>query len=318
MHNRWIYILAALMTALLVGTVVQAQTSTVLQRFDFHGYGLTPTATLSHKISDEGDLIGTVVDVSGKVQAFIYEYRLGKFSAPFSDPNDGNDTQGQGINNLRHVCGEYLSESDGTIHGYILEHSNFVEFDVPNASQTIPLGINNNGDLVGTAIFATGQSAFVSWNHSGRLVTFEVPNATATIACQVNTSHQIIGYYIDANGTTHGFTRDSAGNLTFPIDVPGSTGTMLLGNNDQNWGVGRYSDASGVSHGLYFITPDNILTFDSPFPGTKFTSLEGVNKNGQASGYYVDTAGGSHGLVLQVSAAAPNPAPSATSLRDQQ
>jgi YD repeat-containing protein len=309
LQNRLVYILAVLFTLPLLGTVAPAATLTVLQRFDFHGYGVQPTATLPQKFSDQGDLTGTVIDVSGTAQGFIYKYRLGKFSAPFSEPNDtGNDTQGRGINNLRHVCGEYLVESGDTFHGYILEHPNFVEFDVTGAFDTIPLGINNAGDIVGTVIFGVGpQLAFVNWNSQGRLVTFEVPDATATFAYQVNTFHHIIGYYIDANGITHGFTRDSAGNLTFPIDMPGSTGTILFGNNDLDWGVGRYTDASGVTHGLYFITPDNMLTFDAPFPGATFTSLNGVNVHGQVCGYYVDTTGISHGLVLQMDAdATPN------------
>jgi hypothetical protein len=314
-QNRLVYFLAVLITLPLVGSIVPAATLTVLQRFDFHGFGVTPTATLPQKFSDQGDLTGTVIDIDGKTQGFIYKYRLGKFSAPFSEPNDtGNYTQGRGINNLRHVCGEYLNASGDTFHGYILEHPDFVEFDVTGALDTIPLGINNAGDIVGTVIFGDGaQLAFVNWNSQGRLVTFEVPDATATFAYQVNTFHEIIGSYIDANGITHGFTRDNAGNLTFPIDVPGSTGTILFGNNDSNWGVGRYTDTSGVTHGLYFITPDDILTFDAPFPGATFTSLNGVNVHGQVCGYYVDTAGKTHGLVLQLDPdATPTPTPTAT------
>ena len=302
LKKRSVHILAFLITLPLVGTVARAQTLTVLQRFDFPHHQVSTIATLPQKFSDQGDLTGTEIDSTGTAKGFIYKYRLGKFSTPFSEPNDtGNDTQGRGINNLRHVCGEYLNSD--TFHGYILEHPDFVEFDVTGAFDTIPLGIDNAGDVVGTVIFGVGpQLAFVNWNSQQRLVTFEVPDATATFAYQVNTFHHIMGYYIDANGVTHGFTRDTAGNLTFPIDVPGSTGTILFGNNDLDWGVGRYTDASGVTHGLYFVTPDNILTFDAPFPGATFTSLNGVNVHGQVCGHYNDTNGISHGLVLQMEA----------------
>src|SRR5215471_17552719 len=279
--KRLVYILAVLITLPVVGTVAQAQTITVLQTFDYPSslnHHVATAATLPHKISDEGDLVGTVLDVSEKQQGFIYKYRRGKFSNPFSDPNDtGNDTQGRGINILRHCVGEYSNASDGTLHGYILRHSQsspFTDFDVPNALDTIPLGINNNGDFVGTCTLPNlDQPAFASIMQ--HVNTFAVPGATATFAYQLNDSNQIIGSYIDANGITHGFTRDSAGNLTFPIDVPGAAETMLLGNNAMNWGVGRYIDASGLIHGLYFITPDNILTFDAPFSGATNTSLDG-------------------------------------------
>ena len=302
--QNWSIYSLAVMTLCLVGSVAQAQTITVLQRFDYPSnlnHHVQTAATLPQKVSDQGDVIGTVIDVNGKAQGFIYKFRLGKFSNPFSAPDDtGNDTQGRGINIHRHSCGEYLRASDDTFHGYLLVHPFFFNFDVSGAMDTIPLGINNDGSFVGTALFSDGtQPAFVS-GLSATVDLFSVPGATATFAYQINATNQVMGYYVDANGTTHGFTRDSAGNLNFPIDVPGATGTILFGNNDENWGVGRYTDAEGSTHGLYFITFDNILTFDAPYPGATFTSLNGINKNGQVCGYYIDTAGASHGLMAQV------------------
>ena len=132
----------------------------------------------------------------------------------------------------------------------------------------------------------------------GIVTTFAVPDATATFAYQLNTSNQIIGYYIDSGGMKHGYTRDSAGVLTYPIDVPGATETLLLGNNDSNWGVGKYTDTLGVTHGLFYVTPDDILTYD--YPGATYTSLNGINKDGLICGYYNDAAGVSHGFVARV------------------
>ena len=173
----------------------------------------------------------------------------------------------------------------------------FTPFDLTAALDTIPLGINNLGDLVGTAIFSDGtQPAFISVDEI--VTTFAVPDATATFAYQLNNSNQIIGYYIDSNGLKHGYTRDSAGVLTYPIDVPGATETLLLGNNDSNWGVGRYTDTLGVTHGLFYVTPDDILTYD--YPGATYTSLNGINKDGLICGYYNDAAGVSHGFVAKV------------------
>ena len=288
----WVYILAVLTALPLVGTVAPAATIEVLRTFDFPGEG---NATLPQKISDQGVIVGTVIDVNGAEKGFFYKPRIRRFSDEgFTAPNDtGNVTRGRGINNQRHACGEYLNGSAVTFHGYILEHPNFIAFDVTDTLDTIPLGINNVGDVVGTVILSDArQPAFLSLR--GSVTTFEVPDATATLAYQLNTSNQIAGYYVDPSGVTHGYTRDQLGNLTFPIDAPGSTGTLLLGNNDLNWGVGRYTDASGATHGLFFITPDNILTFD--YPGSTFTSLNGINKQGFICGYYLDAAGIFHGI----------------------
>ena len=206
LHGRLIYIFAALIT-LLVERDISAATLTVLQTFDFPGHPVATAATMPQKISDQGDLIGTVIDVTGTAQAFIYKYRIGKFSAAFHAPNDtGHDTQGRGINNLRHSCGEYLNASHDTYHGYVLEHPDFIDFDIADALDTIPLGINNAGDLAGTVVLSDGtQQGFLNLNRQGVVVTFEVPDATATFAYQVNALHQIIGYYIDANGISHCF-----------------------------------------------------------------------------------------------------------------
>ena len=292
------YILAVLTTLPLVGTVAPAATIEVVKTFDFPDFPVETSATLPQKISDQSDLVGTVIDVNGAAQGFIYRVRAGKFSAAFHAPNDtGHLTQGRGINNKRKVCGEYLNGSDGTFHGYKLLHPSFVEFDVTGTLDTIPLGINNAGDFVGTVILSDAtQPAFVSLG--GSVTTFAVPDATATLAYQLNTSNQITGYYVDPSGITHGYTRDSDGNLTFPIDPAGSTGTILFGNNDSNWVVGRYTDASGATHGLFFITPDDILTFD--YPGSTFTSLNGINKQGMICGSYLDAAGIFHGFVAKV------------------
>jgi len=329
-----ICILAALITLPLFGTVAPATTIDIIQTFDFPG----ATATLPQKISDQTDLIGTAIFSDGTVKAFIYKPLKHKFSPAFAPSFDtGHYTQGRGINFRRHSCGESLNASDGTLHGYTMTHPNcttpsptptvtptatptatptsdlpladdptgqprcplvFTPFDLTAALDTIPLGINNLGDLSGTAIFSDGtQPAFLSVKHQ-IATTFAVPGATATFAYQVNDSGQIIGYYIDSTGLKHGYTRDSVGVLTYPIDVLGATETLLLGNNDVNWGVGRYTDTLGVTHGLFYVTPDNILTYD--FPGATYTSLNGVNKNGLVCGYYNDAAGVSHGFVAKV------------------
>ena len=291
LKNPLVYILAVL-TLPLVGTVAPAATIEVLQTFDYPGVG---NSTLPQKFSDQGVMVGTVIDVNGVEQGFFYKPRIGRFSdEAFSEPNDtGNVTRGRGINNKRHAVGEYLNGSDGTFHGYVLTHPTFTTFDILGALDTIPLGINNAEDFVGTVVLADGtQPAFM--NLGGIVTTFEVPGAIVTFAYQLNKGNQIIGYYVDSSGITHGYTRDKRGNLTFPIDVAGATGTLLLGNNDSNWGVGRYTDAAGLTHGLFFLTPDDILTYD--YPGSTFTSLNGINKDGFVVGYYLDAAGIFHGI----------------------
>lgn len=292
-----VWILAVLSVLPLLGTVAPGATITVLQTFD---YPFLPnaTATLPQKVSDQGVLVGTVMDSESNALGFNYKFRLGRFSAPIREPNDtGGVTQGRGINNRRHVVGEYLNGSDGTFHGYKLLFPVFAEIDVSGAIDTFPLGINNFGDVCGSVSLTGGtQPAYITVGHTTTM--FSVPEASATFAYQLNASNEIIGSYIDVNGIPHGFKRDSLGNLTFPIDVTDAVGTFLFGNNDLNWGVGRFTDQSGFTHGLFFITSDNIQTFD--YPGASFTSINGVNATGIACGYYLDEIGNAHGFIAKI------------------
>ena len=334
-----IYILAVLITLPFFGSVARATTIDVIVTFDYPGGA---TATMPQKIEDQTDLVGTVITADGKERGFIYKPLSHKFSPLLIPPfaNRG-PTEGRGINFRRHVVGDYLNESDGTFHGYLMVHPNctptptptptptatptampreiamatasdlpfvsdpdvqpqcpliYSPFDLTGALDTIPLGINNLGDICGTAIFSDSQPGFISVLQV--VTTFAVPGATATFAYQVNDSGQIIGYYTDSNGIAHGYTRDSAGTLTFPIDVPGATQTFLLGNNASNWAVGTYTDTSDKTHGLFYVTSDDILTYD--YPGATSTSLTGINANGLICGYYTDTAGVIHGFVARV------------------
>jgi hypothetical protein len=356
-----IYILAVLITLPFFGSVATATTIDVIVTFDYPGGA---TATMPQKIEDQTDLVGTVITADGNERGFIYKPLSHKFSPLLIPPfaNRG-PTEGRGINFRRHVVGDYLNETDGTSHGYLMVHPNctpsptptatatatptptatgtptptptatptpnegavatgtasdlpvvndpdmpdvqprcpliYSPFDLTGALSTIPLGINNLGDICGTAIFSGSQPAFISVLQV--VTTFSVPGATATFAYQVNDSGQIIGTYTDSNRIAHGYARDSAGTLTFPIDVPGATQTFLLGNNASNWVVGSYTDTSDVTHGLFYVTSDDIVTYD--YPGATSTTLSGINANGLICGYYTDTAGIIHGFVARVTVA---------------
>ena len=302
-RNLFMNILGVFIALILAGTVAPAATITVLETFDFPGTG---NNTLPQKINDGGLIVGIVIDSSGVSKGWL-RARSGNFSDAFVEPNDtGNVTNGRGINNAKVVLGEYLDGGTGTFHGYRLFHGNFQEYDAPNATNTIPLGINNFGDFCGSLILSDGtQPAFV--NTAVNVTRFTVPGAIATLAYSINSLDQVVGYYVDADGvTTHGYRRASDGTLTFPIDAAGSTGTILFANNDANWVVGRYTDASGVTHGLFFKSPNDIRTFD--YSGAAgFTSLNGVNQDGYVTGRYLDSAGIAHGFLGRISSGTAQP-----------
>src|SRR5262245_40121866 len=190
-RNLFINILGVFIALILGGTVARATTITVLETFDFPGTG---NNTLPQKINDNGLIVGIVIDSAGVSKGWL-RGRSGNFSQAFSEPLDtGNLTNGRGINNARVVNGAYLDGVTGTFHGYRLFQGTFTEYDVPNASDTTPLGINNVGDFCGALVSNDGsQPAFL--NVSRNVTRFTVPDATATLAYSINSSNQVVGYY---------------------------------------------------------------------------------------------------------------------------
>src|SRR6478609_11441856 len=213
----FISILAALFVFPLMGTfALQAATSgsiEVITTFDYPGTG---NQTLPQKINERGDVVGAFIDSNGVMSGFV-RFSDGSFSAPIVEPNDTvGFTEGRGINNSRTVCGDY-GTSDGNLHGFFLSGGTFTGFDVPGASFTAVLSINNPGDFVGTLVAGSGiQEAFVSVG--GTLTSFSVPGAPNTLAYDITDSKRlVVGYYIDASGILHGYYRDANGALHFPI-----------------------------------------------------------------------------------------------------
>src|SRR5262249_36580506 len=143
-----------------ITSIAPAATIDVIETFDYPGTG---NLTFPQKISDDGVIVGAFIDVNGVAHGF-YRSRGGTFSSPFVEPNDtGGLTQGRGINNSRIICGEYLNGTDGTFHGYILSHRRFLNYDVTDTTNTVPLGINNANDIAGSVVLADGtQQGFVS------------------------------------------------------------------------------------------------------------------------------------------------------------
>jgi hypothetical protein len=293
-----ISILAVLFVFPLMGTFAQQATSSgsieVITTFDYPGTG---NLTLPQKINEKGDVVGEFIDSSGVTRGFV-RFSDSSFSDPIVDPNDTvGFTEGRGINNSRTVAGDYVI-SDGTLHSFFLSGGTFTEYDVPNTVQTNLLSINDVDDFTG-GFDPDGSGIFQGFvSIDGTLTSFSVPAAAGTFAYEINNSEELtVGYYIDGV-VLHGYYRDSAGALHFPIDPTGSTTTVLFGLNDKNWVVGRYADSGGATHGLFFIPPNQFATFD--YPGSTFTSLNGINDKGIICGRYVDASGIAHGFLARI------------------
>jgi hypothetical protein len=88
----------------------------------------------------------------------------------------------------------------GLFNGRFLKDGEvFTPLDVPGALGTEPLGINDQGEIVGSAdaqsfVYAGGVFSLIAY-----------PQATLTEVFGNNNQGQLVGRYIDSSGVDHGF-----------------------------------------------------------------------------------------------------------------
>lgn len=208
----------------------------------------------------------------------------------------------------------------------------FHTVDVPGSTETIIVGMNNSGNLVGiyfdqngiphgfldvggtfTTIEAPDSHSLangidtagniVGTNHShtgsqgfqysgGNFSFFSYPGALATGAQGVNDSGAIVGYYLDNNRESHGYSK--VGSNYTPIDVPNGNNTIAWKINNAGQIVGTFFDQNNVQFG--YLDIGGVFSIIRG-PGNASAAALGINNLGQIVGAYTDQNGNDHGLI---------------------
>ena len=162
---------------------------------------------------------------------------------------------------------------------------NFVVFNAPGASETVPTAINNAGTVTGYYYDSAGQHSFVR-TADGNIITFDPPGTgLGSYATGINQAGVITGEFENANGTdTHGFVRAPDGTFTM-IDVPGGTGlTNPTSINPRGIVAGSYA-VNITFHGFVRSSNGIFTTFDPP--GSIYTEADAINPSGTITGFYL-------------------------------
>jgi uncharacterized membrane protein len=78
----------------------------------------------------------------------------------------------------------------GPVRGFLFDNGAFTRIDVPGALTTLPLGINNRGQIAGVyADEVTGHGFLLQ---SGTFTTIDAPGAVSTAAGAINDRGQIL------------------------------------------------------------------------------------------------------------------------------
>jgi uncharacterized membrane protein len=235
--------------------------------------------TSAQGINNPGQIVGAYSDSSGQLQGFLDDKGL-ITTIP--------DTGPQSINNRRQITGFYSDPSG--VHGFLYDRSGFTTLDVPGATLTEAIGINDRTQIVGDyrdqqgqfhsflltdGVYSTvdppfsptdsgatginnaevivgiwGLAAHGYVNDHGTFTQLDVPGTTTTQPSAINNFGVIAGLYC-VDADCHGFTWQDGRFTT--VDVPGATRTEVSGINDFGWLVGRYVDSSEVDHGFVAI-----------------------------------------------------------------
>jgi uncharacterized membrane protein len=203
-------------------------------------------------------------------------------------------------NNRSGVVGAYADDSNGALRqrGFLMEKRRITRLDVPGAQITLPLGINDRGQAVGSWVGAdaavnpvtgeTGPTHGFVWKN-GRYTKFDVPGATTTAPYEINNRGQIVGNYTDAGGAQHGFVM--RGGRVTTIDhpraaqAPNLTGTKVQGIDDRGRLVGAYGDEAGLIHAWKW---ERGRFTDIEPPGGLQAAANEIDNQGRIVGVYLD------------------------------
>jgi uncharacterized membrane protein len=193
-------------------------------------------------INNRGEIVGFYNDAEGATTTGFLRSKRGRFTS--IDVPGSQVTGPLKVNDRRQVVGIYLDADgkpnpDGTmppgvLHGFLWDDGDFQTIDVPGAVATLPTGINNRGQMVGSYIDAEGAYHGFLRNRRGAVTDIrEAPGADprmgGTQPVAINDRGQIVGLAYDARGGSRGFqlergvltmidaTRDAV--FTRPVDI---------------------------------------------------------------------------------------------------
>jgi len=160
------------------------------------------TGTIALGINNDGEIVGAYTDAAGGASPLGFVFENGTYTT-LKPPKSRGDVTLTGVNNLGGIVGSALG--DLQTFGFKYDNGQFKPIEFPNALETNPNGLNDNGVIVGTyhTKRIVGCFAFVS----GQFLRVAWPGPVLTMQCfGINNSGQIVGNWMEyVTGKRHGF-----------------------------------------------------------------------------------------------------------------
>jgi probable HAF family extracellular repeat protein len=271
---------------------------------DFPGGNLTT----GRGINNHGDIVGAY-SIGGPRHALLI--KKGQYIPIAPDSILGiNYSEATSINDRGDITGQMIDEN-GFVHGFLVIDGAVTILDVPGASDTFALGINDSGLVVGywdllNPDFSYQANLGFTWQDGAFIDTqINFPGAVGALPGSalfgVNSRGDLSGVWLpDLNGIIeHGFVcPKTAPCFSYDAPAPGTFFTDGKGINDHGQIVGIYiNDAVNFVDHSYLMSGATFTSFD--FPGSIKTDAFGINSAGQIVGKYTDANGVLHGFLAQ-------------------
>jgi len=249
-----------------------------------------------------------------------------------ADSQPGTETHLAGVSDKGSAVGYFGSGPTGFIY-----RADGTIIVVNYAGLSALRGINKSGATTG-ALAQGNRSLGGAGKPNGSIKAFSVFNKKNLVdTAAINEAGEIIGTYYSGASATHGFVRDSGGNITsfdatefgtYPrainatgsitgyshghcfvrdpagnlttFDPTGQTNGTCQSINDNGTIVGTYTDNADNVHSFLRSARGTTTTFDAPGAGTSFgqgTFAVAINKKGVIVGYIYDSNFIAHGFV---------------------
>ena len=264
-----------------------------------------PRATTYSDINNHGQLVGGYYEVGSMpdsqsffpVDALHAVLRDRKGRSTSLDVPGADITLVYDLNDHAKVVGQYIDANAdpdpqgrlpaGTVHGFMWHRGEFTTIDVPGAALTQPLGVNNEGDIVGAYIEAVDDPDPYAYYDAGRLRGFimrkgrftpiDFPGGEGTKVSGINDRGDMVGYY-DTEDRRRGFLLRK-GRFT-PIDPPGSLFTLPSGIDNRGRVVGGFLDPNGINGRGFLWKQGRYTTIIAPGVRTDSIAVD-INDRGE-------------------------------------
>jgi hypothetical protein len=181
-------------------------------------------------INERGQLVGDYTLPDGSIHGYLWNRgRVITIDGP-----DGSGATLTAISDRGDIIGVYApdpADPMAGLAGFLLRNGRYRTFEIPGARVTLPLGVNNRGQITGYSTTApdllTGARGFLLAKGIGGPVTpIDVPGAPLTGATDIDDRGRIVGLYANPDATSGRQPPQAADGTAGPMShlMPGEGG----------------------------------------------------------------------------------------------